>query len=144
MSLSDIAAILRAAARQEGHVERSPLPNGAQLTLDCNLKDRLANFTLRITRQGSAPVPGSRGDKARQTEIRTFAKYFVPPGVAHTSTGVPAAERGTYCTVIEWTEPDQATRASALPKDDAEIRAWAQTLGPGIRITGVNVDTGEI
>ena len=49
-----------------------------------------------------------------------------------------------YRARVTWQDPAATAQfISALPKNDAEIAAWAQTIGPGIHIRNVDVVTGE-
>lgn len=147
MSLSQIATDMKTTARRTG-VARRAMPNGAALILTHKTNPEFEYFDLQITRRGKLPAPGTRGAKAWATELNTFAKYFVPAG-AIVSRVDEAPKDNSYSAHISWNEyadvpPERATHNNLLPKTEEEIHAWAQSLGPGIKIRNVNVFTGEI
>lgn len=52
----------------------------------------------------------------------------------------------TYRAIILWHDGETAPREeiNPLPKDEKEMREWAQTLGQGVRVRNVDVFTGEM
>lgn len=171
MSLTSIAEYMKRQARRNGRILQTPLPKGASLILECVVGKTAETFTLTIMRRGIAPTAGSSAAAKWQTEIKTFAKYFVPEGVAYAETPATPQEtpRGFYAVCLKWDEalPGEQSKANegqdpkaepcpqtiktqppahdnSLPRTREEMAAWAATLGPGVHVTHVNVFTGEM
>ena len=142
MSLNQIAADMKTAARRQGKIVRNPLANGAQLTLECARVETQDTFLLTVTRAGNKPpAEGTKAGKAWQTELETFARFFC--GTTARVVGKTKMLQGAYAATICWNEPAQDA-LGGIPQTLDEMKQWAQSLGPGVRITGVNVLTGEM
>ena len=160
MKLSEIAETLKHDAfAHPGEMQSYPLGHGAE----CNLRAEFlapteVEWHLQIRRAGNLSAEDTPAHKRWLAELATFGKpeYFnIPSGCK------PKMQRGkhSYAAVFVWTEsvepPDVQTATIAkrapsavyikpIPQTDDEIAAWARTLGRGVKITGVNVFTGEL
>jgi len=139
MSLAQIASLMKTTARKNGTAVTN-LPNGAHLTLKYARVGTQDKFVLIMARPGKAPAT-PRGVKAWTTEQTTFSLFFVP-GARERILIVAPERAGYYSAAFEWTEPSVVL--SAIPRNAEEIKAWARTLGQGVKVSHVDLSTGEL
>lgn len=170
MSLSDIANKLRTDALADpGNEKSTPLTHGASCHMraeivpddmgdDSGLYQKV-EWHLKIERVGQLPLEASKEYVAWLRELKTFRdeKYFNVPAQVE-ATMVPGKRK--YAAVFVWTAlveselvPPQdtprraprnhTTHVTPIPQNEREMEAWAATLGPGVRVRGVDVFTGE-
>lgn len=162
MNLADIAHDLRADALAEpGQEQDQKLQHGASVHLRADVMGKVEGGTeiewhFKVQRQGKMPLEASREYAAWLRELATFRdeKYFNVPAQVEARM-LETANHRHYAAAMVWTEivesvteskPSQtvAIEISPLPSTPEEMRAWAQTLGQGVQIRGVNVFTGEL
>lgn len=159
MGLSQLEQRLRSRALDNpGDIQTETLAHGASCSLYIQwLTETEIEIHLRIERTGQLPLEGSKEYAAWLREIGTFRaeKFFNVP--AHADTKMVPGKRKYAATMI-WCETveresvtfkyeqrhrEGVTRVSAIPQNYQEMDAWASTLGAGVRVSGIDVFTGE-